>query len=350
MRVKVMGTGLLQRIAVSTRFAPTPAAEAFAGMALSAVLITGVRLGVFDRLARGAAGADELALDLGLAPHSTALLVDGLHVLGYLVHRGDAYSLSGAARRWLDSGSSRSVAAYVASNAEHWDWWNALPQVLREGTGVDIHGGRPSDDAFWQTYISGQYDLARLSAPAVARAVRMPAGARRLLDVGGGHGWFSAEICRRHDGLQATVLDLPGSAEIGRRAMAEAGMSDVVQHRSGDVRSADVESDHYDAALCFNLIHHLPPEDVTVVFDKIKQSPRPGGRIAVVDLFARPRRRRPDQFSACLSLFFHVTSSVTIHSLTQLNEWLRAAGFQRPRRVTLRRVPGQALVLATKQA
>ncbi|WP_044366062.1 class I SAM-dependent methyltransferase [Streptomyces natalensis] len=334
---------------VATKRAPSPAAEAFAGMALSVALITGVRLGVFTRLAEGPAEAQELASGLGLDTRSTALLADSLHALGYLTRPADAYALSGVARRWLDPGASRPVAACVAGNVEHWDWWAALPEIIRTGTGLDVHSGRAETDTFWQDYIGGQYDLARLSAPAVSRAIRLPAGARRLLDVGGGHGWFAAELCRRHDGLQATVLDLPGSAEVGRRIIAETGMDHLVRHRSGDARSTSLEADHYDAALCFNLIHPLPPDDIRALLSNVNRSLRPGGRIAVLNLFARPRRRRPDQFSACLSLFFHMTSA-TIYTVGQLDEWLREAGFRQSRRMTLRRVPGQTLVVATKRA
>ena len=31
-------------------------------------------------------------------------------------------------------------------------------------------------------------------------------GCAKLLDIGGGHGWYSAELCRRYPRLTATVL------------------------------------------------------------------------------------------------------------------------------------------------
>jgi hypothetical protein len=46
----------------------------------------------------------------------------------------------------------------------------------------------------------------------VGGALALPPRARSLLDVAGGHGEFSMALCRRHAGLSATIVDLPGSA------------------------------------------------------------------------------------------------------------------------------------------
>ena len=58
----------------------------------------------------------------------------------------------------------------------------------------------------------------------------------RLVDVAGGHGAFAMAMCRRHPGLEATVIDLlPPSAAVGRRIVAEEGCADRVSFREGDV-------------------------------------------------------------------------------------------------------------------
>jgi O-methyltransferase domain len=81
------------------------------------------------------------------------------------------------------------------------------------------------------------------------RIIRLPASATSLLDVGGGHSWYSAAICQRHPKLTATVLDLPGSAAAGREIITAAGTSDRVRHRDGDATTGDPGSGH-DAVRC----------------------------------------------------------------------------------------------------
>ena len=86
------------------------------------------------------------------------------------------------------------------------------------GVSVLFHREPAEDEEYWRVYITGQYEIARLSAREVAKAVRLGERPAALLDVAGGHGWFSAELCKRHEGLKATVVDLPGSAR--REALA----------------------------------------------------------------------------------------------------------------------------------
>ena len=216
------------------------------------------------------------------------------------------YSLSRTGRKWLDPASDTYVGTHVENCLDYWEWWARLEDVIRTGEGVEIHDFAP-DDPHWRRYIRGQFELARLSAPEVAGALRLPPGPRRLLDVAGGHGWFAAELCRRHPGLHATVLDLPASAAVGREIIAEQGMADRVTHVEGDMMSADLGGP-YDGALCFNIVHHLPPNGNVELLRRIHAALSPGGTIAVLDLFMPPPDTRADA-GAMLGLFFYLTSS-----------------------------------------
>jgi cyclopropane fatty-acyl-phospholipid synthase-like methyltransferase len=190
-------------------------------------------------------------------------------------------------------------------------------------------------------------ELARLSADEVAKKLRLPEDSRSLLDIGGGHGWYSAQLCRRHPQLTATVADLPGSAAIGREIIARAGMSDRVAHRDADVTTDDLGSG-YDAVLCFNLLHHLTAEQTVALFAKCHDALAPGGTLAVMDAFAEPSRRTSAQANV-LGLFMYLSSGSQVHTPDRLYGWLRDAGFGAPRRIRILRIPGQAMYVVTKR-
>ena len=65
-------------------------------------------------------------------------------------------------------------------------------------------------------YIRGLFEISRPEHDANAALVPVDSP-HRLVDVAGGHGAFSMAMCRRHPGLEATVIDLPPSAAVGRR-------------------------------------------------------------------------------------------------------------------------------------
>ena len=179
----------------------------------------------------------DLVVDCSVTPTPARLLLDSLRAAGYLRKRGDAYDLSRRSRKWLDPGSPTSIVAFLEHGVDTWTWWTDLENVIRTGRSFEIHDVA-SDDPYWHRYIYGQYQIARLSAPEVARALKLPGTPTSVLDVGGGHGWFSAELCRLQPSLHATVVDLPGSAAIGRQIIAAAGLPDRVTHVDGDVRDA----------------------------------------------------------------------------------------------------------------
>jgi SAM-dependent methyltransferase len=345
MRLSLRGAGPLEWLALRAGLVPVAAAEAWGGMALSGVIIAAVRSGLTARLARGPATAAELAAELDLDPLPTRLLLDCLRSGGHVTCRAGRYELSRSARRWLNPDSELCVARFVAANADYWTWWSELAEVTRGGRPFEHHSAAP-DDPYWRRYISGQLDLARLSAPEVARKLRLPGDPRSLLDIGGGHGWYSAQVCRRHPHLTATVLDLPGSAAIGREFIAQAGLSDRVRHRDGDAATAELGRG-YDAVLCFNLVHHLDQGDTAKLFSKVHDALAPGGSFAVMDAFAEPSRRQ-SAAANLLGLFVYLSSGAQVYTPAQLRGWLRDAGFADPRRIPILRIPGQAMYVTRK--
>jgi len=77
----------------------------------------------------------------------------------------------------------------------------------------------------------------------------------------------------------------------------------------------------------------------------VRESMKPGGTLAVLDMF-RLDSRRQRASAASLGLLFHLTSGADLHSPSELAEYLREAGFSKPRRTKIRRIPDQDLYQA----
>ena len=345
MRLALRGANPAEWLALGAGLVPVAAADAWGGMALSGAVVAAVRSGITARLATGQATAAEVAADLGLDPLPTRLLLDCLRSTGHVAERSGRYRLSRTARRWLDPASPLSVAGYVAGTADYWTWWAGLDETVRTGTSSGSHGAPPGD-AYWRRYMAGQQELSRLSAAEVARKLPLPASPRALLDIGGGHGSYSARLVERYPTLTATVLDLPGSAAVGRELIAAADLADRVRFRDGDATTADLGSG-YDAVLCFNLVHHLTPDATATLFRRIGGALKPGGTLAILDVFAEPGRRA-SAHADMLALFVYLSSGARVHTPRELDGWLRDAGFGPPRKIRVLRLPGLSLRVATK--
>jgi len=343
MRLGVRYEGVAERVGALLNLVPVPVGLAMFGMPIARSVQVAHRLGVFARLAEGPATAAEL----GHREQGMTRLCDALCAAGLLrVSRDGRYSLPRRAAKWLDPASPRYVGDFLAHTHDYWPWWAELEGLVREGRHVELHD-KADDDPSWRAYILGQYQLARLSSNAVARAVALPGEARWLLDVAGAHGEFAMALCRRHDGLSATVVDLPGSARVGREIVAQAGMADRVSHVEGDMFAADLGGPH-DGALAFNIVHHLSPEDARRLFARIGETLRPRAPLCVLDLYDRPAGRRPDAGSF-LGLFFHLTSGADTYATDEVAGWLRESGFGPAKVRRLPQLPGLALLRAQRR-
>jgi hypothetical protein len=344
MRLKPGPDDLFERVGISLNLAPLPGAYAMYGMVAGRVVGVGQRLGIFRQLLSGPATAGRLAEQLELQVPGTRLLCENLAGLGILEQDGHTFSLPKRSRKWLDPASETYVGSWIEHTTTYWEWYGDLERIVRDGGSFEIHRESAEDEDYWRLYITGQYELARLSAGEVAKAIKLGDRPTALLDVAGAHGWFSAELCMRHPTLHATVLDLPGSARVGREIIAKAGMSDRVEHRDGDMFESELGGP-YDGALLFDIIHHLSAEQIVLVLSRIRAAMKPGATIAVLDMF-RSDAKRQRASAAALGLFFHLTSGADLYSPDELAGFFADAGFSAPKRTKIRRIPDQELFQA----
>ena len=344
MRITAAPDGLMERIGLMLNRLPTPIGEAMLAMPVARSLQVAQRTGMLAALAEGPREPAELAEHLGLQAQGTELVLDVIASIGHVEMRPDGrYEMTDHARRWLDPSSDYYLGDFLADTAEYWQWWQGLEDLVRDGRHVELHDKAP-DDPYWRSYIRGQYQIARLSSGEVAKAVPLARNAHSLLDVAGAHGEFSMALCRQHPGLKATVVDLPGSARIGREIVSGAGMEDRVHHVEGDMFEADFGGPH-DGALCFNIVHHLTPEQARGLFARIRAVLRPGAPLCVLELYDRPDGQQPDSGSI-LGLFFHLTSGADTYTVEQVSGWLAESGFGPAEKKTFRTLPSLAMVSA----
>lgn len=346
MRLGLRADGWLERLAGWFNLAPQPLAHAFFGMMAARSLMAGERLGLYGLLAReGPLAAEALAARAGLDPAGAAALCEALAALEVLRRERDGrWSLEPRARPWLDPASPKCVGAFLAFNYAQWDWWGGLEERLQRGAPVDLHA-LPPDDPRWADYMRGLYQLGRIAAPEVIRHVPLPRGARRVLDLGGGHGGYAAELCRQHPGVHVTVLDLEGSARVGRELVAREGLADRVAFRVGDATRDDLGGP-WDAVLVFQVLHHLTPEGCVALLARVRRALAPGGTLAVLEYLREPEARRVPQSSALVGLHYFLTSGSAAWSPERLRGFLAQAGFAWAHARALRRLPLQTLVVA----
>jgi SAM-dependent methyltransferase len=312
---------------LADRSEPDPFIDTFTGLVAARAVTTAVMLGVFDVLHEAPASAPDLAGRLELDELGAETLLTTLAALGYVERDDGRMRNTAVAERLLVRSSPESIATFIGEQSDlHWEVLAMLPEAVRDGDAYEMHERRHDDAERWEAYIRGLFELSRHEHDANAALVEVEAP-RRLVDVAGGHGGFSMAMCRRHPGLRATVVDLPPSAAVGRKIVAEQGFDDRVDFREGDVFELGL-GENVDVVSVFNLIHHLPEERDRELCRMARAALRRGGVLVIGDS-ARPEPG--DELSphgAVSSLLFYAWSHSRNFSPSEVSGWLREAGFE----------------------
>ena len=220
---------------------PVPIIETVTARALTQALFVACKLRIFDRLL-SAASAEELARDVGTSERATKRLLDALAASGYLSIDGDRYLCTERSAKWLCTSRHESlVGAITQMGALDFRWIDHLEEYVATGRPIDVH--IDMSDEGWDLYQKAMRSYAPSTAPEVISCFHFSHDPKRMLDIGGSHGFYSAEFCRRFPSLSSVILDLPDAIAHAKPLLEKEGLSDRVTYRAGDIRTTTLEPD-----------------------------------------------------------------------------------------------------------
>ena len=305
------------------------------------------RLGIFEALSNGPLTAAQVAHQIEADERGTTLLMEALEALGYLKKKNARYANTSMTAKWLPA-LADGLPFFERVVFEQWGY---LEESIRSGEPpVDLYEQFDREPGRWREFQAGMVAIARMAADDVVAKVKLPATARRLLDVGGGHGLYSIKFCRRYPQLSATVFDWPQALEVAREVITAEGMGDRVSVQEGDFW-IDELGNGYDVALLFNIVHAYLPDKNTELVRKVAGALNPGGLIVILDqLTGKALGPTAKAMSRLQGLTLFNATGGQSYAFEEIGGWLTNAGFTKPRRINLLKSPGNGLVLGTKTA
>lgn len=348
MRVGMIPENPLEWLLSRANAVPFPIADTLVAMLQVRAVMAANRLGVFSSLAKRPASLEELAGSLSCKERGMKSLLEALVGCGYVAESKGKYRLSARARRWLSPDSPRSVNHFLELNYLNWEWLGGLEEAIRTGISLDMHHSELLDHEGWRRYLYGLHDLSKMAAKEVSLRFRLKPSQRRLLDIGGGHGAYVAEYCRKYPDLRAVIFDLPPAIPVVQEIVERhyGDMAGRIEFVSGDLAKDPIGKGH-DVVFLFNVIHHFDSDGIRQVSRTVWEALNPGGTFVILDQFKKPTRAE-SYFAVLTHLMFLVTSNAECAKLEDMRKWLKEAGFTNIRAKGLRIGPGTSLVIADK--
>jgi len=293
----------------------------------SQILFASSDVGVFAFLSRSPGSTvEEIAAGCDLNPRAGRLLLDACTAIGLLTKQDGRYRNSEHAERFLVPGSPTDLSAAIRYNRDVYQAWGKLPEFARSGKPVErpeAHLGEDPDRT--RDFVLAMHGRALGIGRAVVPRLQLE-GRRKLLDLGGGGGTYSALIAKRWPTIACTVIDLPGVLAVAEEVLAEQGVGERVQTIQGNLHSIQLPEGH-DAAILFGVLHQESPGAIAELLKRTYEALAPGGILYVMDMMTDATRAAPG-FSA----IFGVNMALTTHdgwvfSDEELRAWLTEAGF-----------------------
>jgi SAM-dependent methyltransferase len=201
---------------------------------------------------------------------------------------------------------------------------NHLEEYLITGKGLEIHDTYTEEQ--WNWYQLSMADLARFTARLASKMAPMPSNPTEMLDIGGSHGLYCVELCKKYPTLKATILELPQAVKTSQPILAKLNMGDRISHWTGNALTDDFGENKYDLILISNVMHHFDAEQNIKVSKKVAKALKPGGYFVIQEYLRQETSSRMEQVGIIIDMTFNLTSTSGTWSLDELKEFQEKAG------------------------
>lgn len=331
----------LERFLHRLHLLPTPIMDAFGGVLFGRALAIALRRGVFEALALDHKDVADIAAHTHLNIAGVELLLESFVAVGYVRIDHNHYSLTAETRKWLLKDSPSYIGNLVRYFETLYERWGYLEHSLEHGIPPRRYYEKFTAED-WKVYVHAMRDLARLIVGEVMKRIDLPESSRQLLDLGGSHGLYAIECCRRHPMLKATIIDLPEALRHTEQIVAEERMTDRVRPVAGDFMRMELPSAQ-DCVFLFNVIHGLTEEENRALINRAFQTLTPGGKLYILDQLREERRGSGLAKFMPLMVGLNLLNEIggNTYAYAQVQSWCKGAASVK--RIRLR-TPGISLV------
>lgn len=340
---------LIERLLIRTGIIPTALLDTGVNMFQASALLTAGDIRLFNHLKKETLTLEEIRQKTDCSLHGLQVLLTCMINLGYVNKKDNQYSLTKSMQRSFPIDLFPDMVPFFRAVNEKLN--NATEAVKSNPPGGIMGWDMVKSGIVGKSYQAAMRWLGSSTVKEVVSRIKMSASPKRMLDIGGSHGLYCVEFCRKYPDLKATVLDWAIGLENAKITLTQE--KDVVQQIDlfeADFEKENLPSGKYDFVFLGNIIHGLNEEANQVLFKKIADVTASNATIAILDQYSNVKGSPFVKGVASLigwNLFLFAGGQA--YDFDAVKKWLENHGFHSVRLTHLKRSPGFSFITARKK-
>ena len=315
----------------------------------ASALLTAGDIKLFNHLKNAPLTLDEIGQKTTCSLRGLQVLLTCMVNLGYVNKNGNDYSLSKPMKRSFPIDLFPDMVPF----------FRALNERLNNST-IAVKSDPPGGIMGWEFVKSGEVGnsyqaamrwLGSSTVSEVLSRIKLRVSPNKMLDIGGSHGLYCVEFCRKYPALKATVLDWAIGLENAKITLTkEKDVAQRIDLFECDFEKENLPAEKYDFVFLGNIIHGLNEEANQSLFKKIADATVSNGTIAILDQYSNVKGTSFEKGIASLigwNLFLFAGGRA--YDFDMIKKWLENHGFYSVSLTNLKRSPGFSFITAHKK-
>lgn len=300
-----------------------------------ALLFAAFDLEVFEHVTEEGKTAPALARKLDIPSINLRQLLNGLVALNLLVLRGNRYFVPSPLTRFLLRGNPEYLGEFTRSAKRENQHWLHASEIIRGDYGGPPFEGETLDASIVASTLTNVEISNRVSANSMwPKLESLLPTLKQVIDVGGGHGYYSELLLERAPKARVTIYDLPAVVEYCKVRQASNSNFSRMRFVAGDALDLDYDQ-KYDLVLMNDLLVYFSRDEKLEVLRRARRALRIGGTLAVVKQKLSKNGCTPRRWALFSLRIFITTGKGYLERDSELIDMTKAAGFDDVRAISL---------------
>lgn len=339
---------LIEKILLANDVIPHPFTDAASSVGLGFALGSAVKLKIADALSTEPKSVGQIAAEAGVSALGCELVLDCLDALGYVHKNGDQFAFTKRGFKNLSPQSPQNFRHFILFCDNLYKGYLTLDETIRLGRNPQESMLEKMSEYEWELFSRAMIDISQTNVKEVAGKVPVSKSAVKMLDLGGSHGLYSIELCKKHPQMKAAVVDLPPVKKYADECIARHGASSQVSFLASDFMKDELPKGN-DIILAFNIIHGLNPAENEQLASKAFGALNEGGVYVILDqirgIGGRSQMSKATTSYMALNLLHQAGGKTYTHA--EVGAFAQKAGF---RKTSLKKLnaPGFGVIVCIK--